>query len=353
MLRWAGDRFTTGGSMLMKRVLGAFIMLSAVGAQPVHGQERSARVHKLEELRWPQIDALDRERTLFILPIGMIEEHGPHLPVGADTYGVLFEADRVTTRVSLALPEWSVVLMPPLHYGEGGANEMGGKLVHPGTYGIRQSTLRSLVADIGAQVAQNGFRWIFVLTGHGPPHHSIAINDACDFVSESFGVTMVHVSGLFRAAAEIQSQGERIAAMHFSAADIASFGLDVHAGVSETSAILALRPDLVEPGYKRLPGLNGRTREELWKIATAPGWPGYLSSPAKATAAYGRAVEAWWVEGLSDLIVRAARGESFSQAPRAPEPNHPALVGPLRTVLENERAFEMKLQEWLDRRRRQ
>jgi hypothetical protein len=56
---------------------------------------------------------------------------------------------------------------------------------------------------------------------------------------------------------------------------------------------------------------------------------------------------------LSDLIVRAARGESFSKAPRAPEPNHPALAGPLRKVLENERAFEMKLQEGLDRRRRQ
>jgi hypothetical protein len=32
---------------------------------------------------WPQIDALNRDRTLFILPVGMVNEHGPHLPVGA------------------------------------------------------------------------------------------------------------------------------------------------------------------------------------------------------------------------------------------------------------------------------
>jgi creatinine amidohydrolase len=339
--------------MFTKRILGAFIIWSAMGAQPLHGQEPRARVHKLEELRWPQIDSLDRERTIFILPTGMIEQHGPHLPVGADTYGVLFEADSAASRVSRALPEWNVVLMPPLHYGEGGANEMGGRLVHPGTYGIRQSTLRSLVADIGAQVAQNGFKWMFVLTGHAPPHHSIAINDACDFVSESFGVTMLHISGLFRADAEIQAQGKKVAARHFSAAEIASFGRDVHAGVSETSVKLAIRPDLVDPGYKKLPGLNGRTFEELWTIAASPGWPGYLSSPAKATAAYGREVEAWWVEGLSDLILRAARGENFSKAPRFPDPNHPALAGPIRKVLENERAFDVKLQEWLDRRRRQ
>lgn len=47
----------------------------------------TAAVYKLEELTWNQIDALDRSRTLFILPLGMIEQHGPHLPVGSDTFG--------------------------------------------------------------------------------------------------------------------------------------------------------------------------------------------------------------------------------------------------------------------------
>ena len=47
-----------------------------------------SKLYKLEELTWPQIDTLNRDRTLFILPMGMIEEHGPHLPVGADTLGV-------------------------------------------------------------------------------------------------------------------------------------------------------------------------------------------------------------------------------------------------------------------------
>lgn len=339
--------------MSMKRTLGTLIVLSVAVAPPLQGQGERSRVYKLEELRWPQIDSLDRERTMFILPTGMIEQHGPHLPVGSDTYGVLFEADGAASRVSRALPEWNVVLMPTLHYGEGGANEMGGILVHPGTYGIRQSTLRSVMADIGAQVAQNGFKWIFVLTGHAPPHHSVAVNDACDFVSESFKVTMLHISGYFRADAEMQAQGRQVAARHFSAAEIASFGRDVHAGVSETSVKLALRPDLVDSGYKKLPGLNGQTLEELWAIAASPGWPGYLSSPAKATAAYGRDVEAWWIDGLSDLILRAARGEDVSKVPRFPDPSHPALAGPIRKALENERAFEMKLEEWLARRRRQ
>ena len=56
----------------------------------------------------------------------MIEEHGPHLPVGADTIGVVY----------------------------GGANQLGDKLVHPGRYAIRQSTLRSLVADVGGPILE-------------------------------------------------------------------------------------------------------------------------------------------------------------------------------------------------------
>ena len=162
-----------------------------------------------------RIDAFDRQRTLFILPVGMIEQHGPHLPVGADTIGVVYEANEAATRVSRALPQWNVVMMPALNYGHSGANHLGDMPIHPGTYAIRQSTLRSLLADLGAQIAQNGFKWIFVINGHGAPTHNIAINEACDFVSESYGVTMLHLTGLFRADSAIQKAGEQIAADTF------------------------------------------------------------------------------------------------------------------------------------------
>ncbi len=310
-----------------------------------------SRVYTLDELTWPQIDALDRERTLFILPVGMIEEHGPHLPVGADTFGVTYEAQGASRRVSRALPEWNVVMMPPVNYGQGGANVLGDRLVHPGTFAIRQSTLRSLVADLGGQVAQNGFKWIFVLNGHGGPTHDIAINEACDFVSETFHVTMLHVTGLFRADAAIQSSGKRINAKYFSAAELSSFGMDVHAGVGETSGMLAVRPDLVRSNYKKLPSRAGRSLEELREIATAPGWQGYLSSPARATAAHGRAVEAWWIDGFTDLIVRAVRGENMFVHARAPETVPPVVAPILEKALANEAAFEEKLENWLVQRR--
>jgi creatinine amidohydrolase len=347
----------------MKRAL-LVSLVSMSAALLVFGQEQRStrnaataarsRIHNIEELRWPQIDALNRERTLFVLPIGMIEEHGPHLPVGADTLGVMYEATRVTQRLNGALAGWNVVMMPPIHYGTGGANLIGGIQVHPGTYGIRQSTLRSLVADIGGQIAQNGFKWIFVMNGHGGPPHNIAINEACDFVSETFNVTMLHLTALFRADAAIQSQGRRIREKYFSPAEITSFGMDVHAGVGETSAMLALRPDLVDSGYKRLPGRVGHNFGELREIALQPGWQGYLSSPAKANAAYGRAFEAWWVEDFTDLILRAIRGQNMFKLPRLPEADFgdTAMRAVLGSAIENERAFEQKLADWLERRKK-
>jgi hypothetical protein len=163
---------------------------------------------------------------------------------------------------------------------------------------------------------------------------------------------MLHVSGLFRADPSIQAAGDSVAAKYFSPAEISSFGLDVHAGVSETSAMLALRPDLVPDSYKNLPPQVGHTRAELQATAHKPGWQGYLSSPARATAAYGHAVEAWWVDGLSNLILRAVRGEDFSKAPRAPGRLDAATASLVGKALEDERAFEARLAKWLASRPR-
>jgi hypothetical protein len=182
--------------------------------------------------------------------------------------------------------------------------------------------------------------------------HNIAINEACDFVSETFGVTMLHLSALFRADEAIQAKKKKLDAAHFSAAELASFGMDVHAGVSETSGMLAVRPDLVRPDYKTLPSQVGQSFEELRKVATAPGWKGYFSSPAKATVAHGRALEVWWIEGFADLIVRAVRGENLFAHPRLPEATPPAQLAPVfEKMSADDAAFEARLAAWLAKRR--
>ena len=336
----------------MRRALTVLIASTAVAIAGAASQQgHRSTIHSLDELTASQVAALDRERTIVILPVGMLEQHGPHLPIGADTFGVVYEGNGAARRVARDLVGWSVVMMPPINYGQSGANRLGDQRFHPGTYSIRQATLRAMVADIGAQLAANGFKWIFVTNGHGAPTHNIALNEACDFVSDTYGVTMLHLTALFRADPKIQAIGDGITARHFSADEIRSFGMDVHAGVGETSGMLAVRPDLVRPVYKTLPSRAGTSIDELRSIAMRPDWQGYLSSPAKATAAYGREVETWWVNGFADLIVRAVRGENMFTHPRTPETIPAPIVSMLEGELAQEQAFQVKLDDWLARRR--
>jgi creatinine amidohydrolase len=345
--------------VLLLTAAGSFFVLSEdQGGTAVKANAAShatSNVHKIEELTAPQLEAFNRDKTLFILPVGTLEEHGPHLPVGMDSFSVQFRVDRVSERVGEALPDWNVVLMPPVSYGEGGANEIGGIHVHPGTYGIRQATLRSIIADVGGQIAQNRFRWVFVIHGHGGRNHNVAISEACDFVSETFKVTMLNLTSLMWADAEVNTRAGKIDAKFYTPADLASFGLDLHAGWGETSDLLLVRPDLVRPSYKRLPSLSGKSMAELRQIASAPGWPGYFSSPARASAAYGKDNAELRVEVLTNYILRAVRGENFFNRLRYPEhlPKNPATMEMNNRSLEREREFEAKLEQWLTQRKKQ
>jgi hypothetical protein len=57
----------------MRQAFSGLLIVCALGVVSSHAQRPASRILKLEELRFPQIDALDRERTMFILPIGMLE----------------------------------------------------------------------------------------------------------------------------------------------------------------------------------------------------------------------------------------------------------------------------------------
>ena len=67
---------------------------------------------RLEELSTPQLDALDRDRTVVILPVSPLETHGPHLPVGVDAFTARHFAEAVAERVVATRPGWSALLAP-------------------------------------------------------------------------------------------------------------------------------------------------------------------------------------------------------------------------------------------------
>jgi hypothetical protein len=77
-----------------------------------------------------------------------------------------------------------------------GANEIGYKNVFPGSYGVRASTLRTVFMDLATQLGEQGFRWVFIVHGHGSPLHNQALDQADDYFRDSFGGRMVNLDGL-------------------------------------------------------------------------------------------------------------------------------------------------------------
>jgi len=145
-------------------------------------------LYLLDEMSTPALDALDRARTVVILPVSPLETHGPHLPVGVDAIAARHIAQRVGERLVAARPGWSVVLAPTLHLGSFTFDSVG-------TVGVRQRVVRDVVLDYGDALARSGFRYVLVANGHGGPGHLTALEEAAGAVSRRHGIVMASFTG--------------------------------------------------------------------------------------------------------------------------------------------------------------
>lgn len=138
------------------------------------------------ELRWNEIAALDRERTLVILPTGAIEQHGHHLPIDTDIHDATEIATRVAERArNVGLG--TVLVAPPIWWGVSPHH-----LAYPGTISLRMQTMSDLLVDICASFARHGFYRLLVLNGHGG--NVGVLNATALRVSEEIGVAPAVVS---------------------------------------------------------------------------------------------------------------------------------------------------------------
>jgi creatinine amidohydrolase len=256
-------------------------------------------VHRLEEMSTPTLDALDRHRTLVLLPVSPLEEHGPHLPVGVDAFAARHFAEALAERVTAGRPGWAAVLAPTLHLGSFTFDTVG-------TIRIRQRVVRDAVVDYGASLARAGFRWIVVANGHGGPGHLVALEEASAIVSRRHRVTMASVSGYlawqFLRGRYVPAIEEALG-RELSAEERAAFADDAHGGLWETSLMLWLRPDLVASHYRDLPAARySLPRRLVPNYPLRNGGQGYVGHPALADPAFARATSAVLLaEGL-DLV---------------------------------------------------
>ncbi|HET8677666.1 MAG TPA: creatininase family protein, partial [Blastocatellia bacterium] len=256
----------------------------------------------------------------------------------------------VTQRLAEAIvarPGWNVVIFPTIPLGVGGANEIGRKHVFPGTYAVRSTTLRAVFMDLGTELGEQGFRWVFIVHGHGAPNHKRMLDQAGDYFRDTYGGHMVHLMGLV--------SGSGLGASGSSEEEKKEDGFSVHAGTMETSALLFLRPDLVSPLVNQAPTQTGQNWDDLIRLARAPGWPGYFGSPRLATAARGAQGLGGAAKTAIEYALKILDGLDERQIPRLGDlaSKNAANVGIDRDAIEREREIEKKQQAWLQKHKLQ
>jgi creatinine amidohydrolase len=215
---------------------------------------------------WPEVEATGRGHVLAV-PLGSLEQHGPHLPLDTDTT----IAVALAGRLSAALP--GVAVGPALPYGASG--EHGG---FPGTLVVRHEVLAELVVEL-VRSARRSFAAVVVINGHGGNGEGLSL-------------------------AEQRCRAEGDAVLMWTASPR---GGDAHAGRTETSLMLAIdegsvRSRLAERGSTEpLQSLMPRLRAEGVR-AVSPN--GVLGNPEGASAAEGRALLDEMAQALCDAVVR-------------------------------------------------
>ena len=177
----------------------------------------------ITRLTWIEIRDLEKRNAALVLPVGAIEQHGPHLPVVTD----LLLAERFLDLALERLPDSvDIWRLPALSFGK--SNEHTG---YPGTFSLSANTLMAAVCDIARGAKEAGFKRLVLLNSHGG--NRALLDMMAREIRAEFGLMVFSVFPPALASDPLETtENEK------------KFG--IHAGDWETSVMLALAPELVK-----------------------------------------------------------------------------------------------------------
>lgn len=167
----------------------------------------------------PELAEAIRRNTIVLLPVGQVEEHGPHLPVGTDA----FIAEEVAKRVAAAVEGEIPILVMPTVWS---TYSIDAAAKWPGLIKVRTRVVIDLVHDILASLLRMGFRKIVLVNAHGnnPELLKVALRELADEFE----------------AAPVLTNVWSMAAKSFNEVRRSAAGGSIHAGEYETALMLAM-----------------------------------------------------------------------------------------------------------------
>lgn len=133
----------------------------------------------LQELTWTEVADMRDQLKAIIIPVGSIEQHGPHLPLEADIAFTFYVAKKAAEN---AYPK--VLVAPPLSVGVSQHH-----LERAGTLSLREETFINLLLDICYSLKHHGINKIIILNGHGGNRYSLYI--AARRAKDELGLSVV------------------------------------------------------------------------------------------------------------------------------------------------------------------
>ncbi|PRY16388.1 creatinine amidohydrolase [Pontibacter ummariensis] len=251
-------------------------------ASSAFAQDIPSRWDELTASDWPK--ALEKSARTCILPIGILEKHGPHAPLGSDLIHVREWAARATKN------EYAVVF-PDYFYGQVYEAQQ-----QPGTFALPSRLVWDLLDATVEEIARNGFDKIVIVNGHGGSPQLLRY-----FVQSQLEKRRDYVVYFFD---PVQDPAFTAKVNKMRKTDPAG---DQHAGERETSTLLYLRPDLVKQERATQESGENLKRLDLPNLYTGIWW--YASYPnhyagegAKAKRELGKLLTENQVEALTQAL---------------------------------------------------
>jgi creatinine amidohydrolase len=260
----------------------------------------------MAEMTYVELEAAARDGAVALWALGAIEEHGPHLPLATDVY--VPTAQLRLTQQQLAAQKIGSVVVPAYYWG---VNNVTGAF--PGSIHIRPEIMVELMTDVFRSLARAGFKEIFCITGHYDAAHGRALIEA---------VRRANQTGIIKAYFVVPKPlGTRLALKEGEAGFLliepstgpAPAHPDLHAGEGETSAVLAIAPDLVHKDIASKLAATDLTAKDVdeWRKGQQRAKEitpqGYLGAPARADAASGAARLELDARRITEAIVSTRR----------------------------------------------
>lgn len=229
---------------------------------------------RYEDLTGPDIAERVRPDSILLLPIGAVEQHGPHLPLAVDH---VIAHETATAVVDTCGDELDVWQLPTLSISK--SNEHAWS---PGTLWYSAETMMAILRDLGRGLASTGAERLVLLNGHGG--NTTLLNTALRELRLQYGFKtfLVHPS---------------VPPAYGGTSTADELGMGIHGGRNETAVFMHLRPELVDlsKAERKVPETLTENRFVKFGGAVMFGWlsndfdpEGYIGDPTGATADLGK-----------------------------------------------------------------